>query len=248
MVDDGLSETEARRRIFMVDRFGLLTDQMPNLLDFQRELVTPRASIAHWDTEAAQLSLMDVVRNVHPTVLIGVSGQPGLFSEEIVKEMHRHCPRPIIMPLSNPTSWPRPSRRICWSGLGVARLSPPAARSTPSSMTAKPTTSPSAITPIFSPVWGWGSLPVKPSASPKQCLSPAVKRWPPTRLWRPAKTGGLLPPVEEIEMISRAIAADVARAAQQDGVAPQIDEVQLAANIDKTFWRARYTAYKRSSL
>lgn len=40
---------------------------------------------------------MDVVRNVHPTVLIGVSGQPGLFSEEIVKEMHRHCPRPIII-------------------------------------------------------------------------------------------------------------------------------------------------------
>ena len=61
------------------------------------------------------------------------------------------------------------------------------------------------------------------------------------------ETGGL-PPVEEIEMISRAIAADVARAAQQDGVAPQIDEVQLAAYIDKTFWRARYTAYKRSSL
>lgn len=52
--------------------FGLLTDEMPNLLDFQRDLVTPRASIAHWDTESAQLSLMDVVRNVHPTVLIGV--------------------------------------------------------------------------------------------------------------------------------------------------------------------------------
>lgn len=48
-------------------------------------------------------------------------------------------------------------------------------------------------------------------------------------------------------MISRAIAAEVARAAQRDGVAPQIDEAQLAANIDKTFWRARYTAYKRSS-
>ncbi len=72
-------QEEARRRIFMVDRFGLLTDEMPNLLDFQRDLVTPRASIAHWDTESAQLSLMDVVRNVHPTVLIGVSGQPGVI-------------------------------------------------------------------------------------------------------------------------------------------------------------------------
>lgn len=61
------------------------------------------------------------------------------------------------------------------------------------------------------------------------------------------ETGALLPPVEEIEMISRAIAAEVARAAQRGGVAPQIDEAHLAANIDKTFWRARYTAYKRSS-
>ena len=60
------------------------------------------------------------------------------------------------------------------------------------------------------------------------------------------EVGGLLPSVEEIEMISRAIAAEVARAAQRDGVAPQIDEAQLAANIDKMFWRARYTAYKRS--
>jgi malate dehydrogenase (oxaloacetate-decarboxylating) len=112
MVDDGLSEEEARSKVFMVDRFGLLTDEMPNLLDFQQSLVTPRDTIAHWDVTSANLSLMDVVRNVHPTVLIGVSGQPGLFSEEIIKEMHRHCPRPIIMPLSNPPPAPKPSRKI----------------------------------------------------------------------------------------------------------------------------------------
>lgn len=118
MVDDGLSEQEARNRIFMVDRFGLLTDEMPNLLDFQRSHVTPRKHIAHWDTDAAHLSLMDVVRNVHPTVLIGVSGQPGLFSEEIIKEMHQHCPRPIIMPLSNPTSRAeaQPKDLLEWTG------------------------------------------------------------------------------------------------------------------------------------
>ncbi len=159
MVDDGLSREEARRRIFMVDRFGLLTDEMPNLLDFQRDLVTPRASIAHWDTESAQLSLMDVVRNVHPTVLIGVSGQPGLFSEEIVKEMHRHCPRPIIMPLSNPTSRAeaQPKDLLEWTR-GSALIATGSPRSNPSSTTAKPTISLSATTPIFFPVWGWGIL------------------------------------------------------------------------------------------
>ncbi len=101
----------------MVDRFGLLTDEMPNLLDFQQSLVTPREAIAHWDVTSANLSLMDVVRNVHPTVNIGVSGQPGLFSEAIIKEMHRHCPRPIVMPLSTQPPAPKHSRKTCWNGL-----------------------------------------------------------------------------------------------------------------------------------
>jgi malate dehydrogenase (oxaloacetate-decarboxylating) len=104
MVEDGLTETEARSRIFMVDRFGLLTDDMTNLLDFQKNLLTARVNLQDWQVESNNISLLEVVKNARPTVMIGVSGQPGLFSEEIVKEMHRHCPRPIIMPLSNPTS------------------------------------------------------------------------------------------------------------------------------------------------
>ena len=60
--------------------------------------------------------------------------------------------------------------------------------------------------------------------------------------------GGLLPPVEEIEMISRAIALDVALVAQAEGVAEKLSEEELIANIDNTFWHARYTSYKRSSL
>jgi malate dehydrogenase (oxaloacetate-decarboxylating) len=88
MVDDGLTESEARRRIFMVDRFGLLTDDMTNLLDFQKNLLTAREDIRDWQVESNNISLMEVVKNAHPTVMIGVSGQPGLFSEEIVKEMH----------------------------------------------------------------------------------------------------------------------------------------------------------------
>lgn len=90
--------------MFMVDRFGLLTDGMPNLLPFQNKLVQKREQLQSWDTTSEALSLLDVVRNVKPNILIGVSGQPGLFTEEIIREMHKHCPRPIVMPLSNPTS------------------------------------------------------------------------------------------------------------------------------------------------
>ncbi len=247
MVDDGLSQEEARRRIFMVDRFGLLTDEMPNLLDFQRDLVTPRASIAHWDTESAQLSLMDVVRNVHPTVLIGVSGQPGLFSEEIVKEMHRHCPRPIIMPLSNPTSRAeaQPKDLLEWTrGSALIATGSPFE---PVFYDGKTYDIAQCNNAYIFPGLGLGILASKAQRVTEAMLITCSKTLAAHSPMASRETGALLPPVEEIEMISRAIAAEVARAAQRDGVAPQIDEAQLAANIDKTFWRARYTAYKRSS-
>ncbi len=77
---------------------------MPNLLPFQTKLVQKRENLSDWDTDSDVLSLLDVVRNVKPDILIGVSGQTGLFTEEIIREMHKHCPRPIVMPLSNPTS------------------------------------------------------------------------------------------------------------------------------------------------
>lgn len=105
MVSEGISDAEARERVFMVDRWGLLLDNMPNLLDFQQRLVQHSKDVADWELQAAQnISLLDVVKNAKPTVLIGVSGAPGLFTEEIIKEMHANCPRPIVFPLSNPTS------------------------------------------------------------------------------------------------------------------------------------------------
>lgn len=70
----------------MVDRFGLLTDGMPNLLPFQTKLVQKRENLKNWDTDNEVLSTLDVVRNV-ADILIGVSGQTGLFTEEIIREM-----------------------------------------------------------------------------------------------------------------------------------------------------------------
>lgn len=117
MQSEGLSEDEARARIFIVDRFGLLTDKLPNLLEFQSKLVQKHENLTTWQTESKAISLLDVVRNAKPTILIGVSGQPGLFTEELIREMHQHCARPIVMPLSNPTSRveARPEDIINWT-------------------------------------------------------------------------------------------------------------------------------------
>ncbi len=104
MVAEGLTDSEARARVYMVDRFGLITENQPNLLDFQRKLAQKAEVVDQWGNIEEVISLLDVVKNAKPTVLIGVSGQPGLFTEEIIKTMAANCERPIVMPLSNPTS------------------------------------------------------------------------------------------------------------------------------------------------
>ena len=101
MKAEGLNDAEARGRVFMVDRFGLITDKIPNQLDFQRKLSQPLERIKEWPV-GDNISLLEVMEHGRPDILIGVSGQPGLFTEEVVKTMHKHCSRPIIFPLSNP--------------------------------------------------------------------------------------------------------------------------------------------------
>ena len=104
MVSEGIDDAQARSQVYMVDRWGLLQEGMPNLLDFQQRLVQNSANTKDWESEGTDYSLLDVMKNAKPTVLIGVSGAPGLFSKDVIQEMHKHCERPIVFPLSNPTS------------------------------------------------------------------------------------------------------------------------------------------------
>lgn len=105
MIDDGLTEQDARDRIYMVDRYGLLVDGMKDLLPFQEKLLKSQQSIAHWKcANFNQIGLDEVIDNLHPNALLGVSGQYGLFKENIVRSMAKHVEQPIIMPLSNPVT------------------------------------------------------------------------------------------------------------------------------------------------
>lgn len=118
MIENGLAEEEAKSRFFLVDRTGLLTDATTGLFPFQKPFAQAKEKVAHWNLEQPdKINLKDVVRNVHPTLLIGVSGQMGIFTEEIVREMAAHTPRPIIFPLSNPTqrSEATPSDLLHWT-------------------------------------------------------------------------------------------------------------------------------------
>ena len=105
MKQEGLSEEEARKRFFLLDSKGLITEESKHLLSFQQPFAQKTAAISNWKIDApGKIGFKDVVRNAKPTLLIGVSGQAGAFTEEIVREMASHIDRPIIFPLSNPTS------------------------------------------------------------------------------------------------------------------------------------------------
>jgi malate dehydrogenase (oxaloacetate-decarboxylating) len=104
MEDRGLSPEEARSRFYGVDRYGLVTEDMKDLRPEQRAYARKNQEVQGWAQSNGEIGLLDVVRQAKPTVLIGVSGQAGAFTEPAVREMAKHTPRPVIFPLSNPTS------------------------------------------------------------------------------------------------------------------------------------------------
>jgi malate dehydrogenase (oxaloacetate-decarboxylating) len=104
LLEEGLSDEEARRRIFAIDVNGLLLDDDPALEEPQRPWAQPRAAVAGWRLDDPnRIQLADVVRNAKATVLIGYTAQPGLFSREILEQLAANDPRPVVLPLSNPT-------------------------------------------------------------------------------------------------------------------------------------------------
>jgi len=117
-VGSGLDESEARRRIWALDRPGPLTDDMAELRSFQRPYARPPAEVAGWDRDGdGRIGLEEVVRRVSPTILVGTSTQGGAFTEAVARAMAQRCDRPIILPLSNPTrlAEAKPSDLLRWT-------------------------------------------------------------------------------------------------------------------------------------
>ncbi|MBN7767732.1 MULTISPECIES: NAD-dependent malic enzyme [Pectobacterium] len=247
MKSEGLSEEEARARVFMVDRFGLLTDKLPNLLDFQSKLVQKSELLADWDCNSDAISLLEVVRNAKPTILIGVSGQPGLFTEEIIREMHKHCARPIVMPLSNPTSRveARPEDIIRWTeGAALVATGSPFA----------PVNYQGKIFPIAQcnnsyifPGIGLGVLASGAKRITDGMLMAASRALADCSPLANNGEGALLPDLSDIQQVSKRIALDVGKAAQLQGAAVVTSADALQKAIDHNFWQPQYRSYKRTS-
>lgn len=245
MMAEGLTDAEARARIFMVDRFGLITDNQPNLVDFQRKLVQKTETVATWADVEGMISLLDVVKNAKPTVLIGVSGQPGLFTEEIIRTLAANCEHPIVLPLSNPTSRVEavPADIIQWTdGKALIATGSPFL---PVTHNGKVHHISQCNNSYIFPGIGLGVIASQATRVTDNMLmasSMALADCSP-KLQNP--DADLLPDLNDLQKVSKIIAFKVAQAAIADGVALALSDELLLKSIEDNFWKPEYRRYKR---
>jgi len=245
MVDAGMDEDQARAAFYLVDRNGLIVEGMEGITPAQAPFVQQRDAIDTWVLDKPyQIGLLEVMRNAKPTVLIGVSGQAGAFTEPVIREMAKHVQRPVIFPLSNPTSRSEatPQHLIEWTdGRALIGTGSPFS---PVSWNGKSIPVDQTNNSYIFPGMGLGVLGAHAhrvtdgmfmvAAKAVAAMSPTVQD----------RHGRLLPPVDQLREVSLAVAKAVARQALADGVADPCDDAALDKRIESFVWEPKYCRYE----
>ncbi len=244
MVADGLSPEEARRRFYLIDREGLLVQGMAGCLPFQGPFVQPRAAVADWQlADAGRVGLLEVIREAKPTVLIGVSGQPGAFSEDAVRLMAKLVERPVIFPLSNPTSRSEatPAELLDWTdGRAVIGTGSPFP---PLMIDGRVRQIDQTNNAYIFPGLGLGVIAARARRVSEGMLMAAARSLAEVSHALRGAHANLLPPVSQLREISYRVALAVARQAQREGLAAETPEIE--ALVRRQIWEPVYRPYRR---
>ena len=235
MVREGLSQEEATGRFWALDREGILADdRAERLYDFQQPYARPHDEIKDWRSPG----LADVVRNARPTMLIGTSTQAGAFTEAIVRDMAAHTDRPIIMPLSNPTSRAEamPADLLAWTdGRALVATGSPFAPVELDGVTYQIAQANNAL--VF-PGLGLGVTVARASHITDRLIAAAADAV--AKLSDATRPGtSLLPPVRDLRPVSAAVAIEVVRVAAAQGLA-QVPIDNPIQQVHDTMWRYEY--------
>jgi len=243
MIRAGLSEQEANERFWCIDRNGLITDNMGDLLDFQRPYARKESEVNEWE-QSEVVGLAEVVKHVKPTILIGTSTVAGAFTEEIVKEMASHVERPIILPMSNPTplAEAKPVDLISWTeGRALVATGSPFEPVTYDGVTYVIGQSNNAL--IF-PGLGLGTIVVRASVMTDGMFAAAAEAV--ASMVDTSQPGApILPEVEELRNISEIVAVEVAKAAVAEGVArEELSDNDIRKAVKEAMWQPEYRQVK----
>jgi malate dehydrogenase (oxaloacetate-decarboxylating) len=241
MTSDGLSEEEARSRFWLVDKDGLLHSGRNDLSAEQRVYARPETNVAGWPRSSnGQIGLADVIGKINATALIGFSTVGGAFSEPIVREMARKVERPIIFPLSNPTSRSEATAEdlIRWTdGRALVASGSPFE---PVSYNGRKITIAQCNNVHIFPAMGLALIAsgarrvtdamMQAAARALAANSPALKD----------PSASLLSSLKDSRRVARDIAVAVGLQAQKDGVAPKLTEDELRHRVFETQWTPAY--------
>jgi malate dehydrogenase (oxaloacetate-decarboxylating) len=245
MMADGVSDAEARKHFFLLDSKGLLHTGREGLTDVQQQFAQPPELVSGWQDKDGQIGLTDVIRNISATILIGVSSQPRQFTEPIIKNMATKVERPIIFPLSNPYDRAEavPEDLIRWTD-GRALIATGTGFS-PVSLNGKTFKIAQCNNFYIFPAIGLAvvaSGAKRVTESMMIAAASALGNFP--RYESNNNDDSLLPPIECMKDVALHIAEKVGLQAQQDHVAPEMNEQELRVLLQKRFWVPEYRNYK----
>ena len=235
MVSEGLSEEEAYKRFFMVDKQGLLFDDMDDLTPEQKPFAKKRADFSNADKLTA---LLEVVKTVKPTILVGTSTQPNTFTKEIVEAMCENTERPMIFPLSNPTKLAEASAKdlIEWSD-GKAFVATGIPADTVSYKGVDYVIG-QANNALIYPGLGLGMLASEASLLTDEMIGAAAHSL--SGIVNPGQPGApVLPPFKYVADVSIKVAEAVAKKAQEQGLA-RAKETDVAKAVRDLKWYPEY--------
>lgn len=245
---EGLSDAEARKRFWLIDRHGLITSAITELTTEQKRFVHPVTEIQDWNVDDHScISLLEVINHIKPTILIGTSSMSNAFNEDIIRSMAKFVDRPIILPLSNPTDRAEatPENLLQWThGKALIATGSPFADVHYNGI---PYRIAQCNNSLVFPGIGWGMMAVKAKKLTDDMLwiaSQTLANNSPILL---NPTAPLLPLLDAMEPIAQEIAIAVAKNAIENGLAkpPQIPLEQL---IKQQAWRPHYYPYRKCTL
>ena len=246
MKEEGISEEQARSRIYAFNRHGLLVEGGREIRPSQLPLARKKADVKGWRLSGGEdISLLDVVRNAKVTALVGVSTQAGAFNEEIVREMAKQTPRPIIFPLSNPTSKSEavPADLLRWTeGRALVGTGSPFA---PVEVNGKLVSISQVNNSYIFPGLALGILVSRASRVTDGMIMAAAKALASLSPSCVDKDAPLLPPLADSRKLSLVVAEAVGRQAIAEGVAKTVDEATFKAQLLAYVWEPVYLPYVR---
>jgi malate dehydrogenase (oxaloacetate-decarboxylating) len=243
MHDAGLSDEDARRRFWVVDRGGLLHSGRTDLTAEQRVYAQPRERVTAWVSGSNSIALADVIRKIDATILVGLSTARGAFTEAIVREMSRKVKRPIIFPLSNPTSKSEATAAdlIRWTdGRALVATGSPFA---PVSYGGRQIPIAQCNNIYIFPAMGLGAVASRARRVTDTMILAAARALGEKSPALTDSSASLLPGLPNLREVAAHIATAVGLEAQRDGVAPKASEAELRQRVAATQWTPAYPSF-----